>query len=216
MIPKIIHQTYKSNELPPVYRQCQETVLKLHPDFEYRFYTDEDMDRIVREEAPEYYKAFVALPRMIMKIDMFRYFLMYLYGGLYVDMDYMMVRPFDLLEREVVLPCSREGVRGEVVRIGNCIFASRAGHPFWKVLMDSLFTIDRGEYVADSGVDQAATGTGPGFVTDVWLKYKDNGSIHVPKRTLFHPPSGTARDILFDMRSYGVHFCAGLWRDGAL
>ena len=92
MIPKIIHQTYKSTELPPVYKQCQETVLKLHPDFEYRFYTDEDMDRVVREEAPEYYEAFSALPRMIMKIDMFRYFLMYLYGGLYVDMDYMMLQ----------------------------------------------------------------------------------------------------------------------------
>jgi len=216
MIPKIIHQTYKSTELPPVYRQCQESVLALHPDFEYRFYTDEEMDRVVREEAPEYYEAFSALPRMIMKIDMFRYFLMYLHGGLYVDMDYMMVRRFDLLEKEVVLPCSREGVRGEVVRIGNCIFASRAGHPFWKVLMDSLFTIDRGRGVEDYDVEQSATGTGPGFVTDTWLKYEDNGSIYIPKRMVFHPPSGTARDILFDMKAYGVHFCAGMWRDGAL
>lgn len=216
MIPKIIHQTYKSTELPPVYKQCQETVLKLHPDFEYRFYTDEDMDRVVREEAPEYYEAFSALPRMIMKIDMFRYFLMYLYGGLYVDMDYMMLRPFDFLGKEVVLPCSREGVRGEVQRLGNCVFASRAGHPFWKGLMDTLFTIDRGLGVTDSDVEQAATGTGPGFVTDMWMKWGDTRDIYVPKKVVFHPPSGTARDVLFEMRSYGVHFCAGVWRGGAL
>jgi mannosyltransferase OCH1-like enzyme len=216
MIPKIIHQTYKSTELPPVYRQCQESVLKLHPDFEYRFYTDADMDRIVREEAPEYYKAFSALPRMIMKIDMFRYFLMYLYGGLYVDMDYMMLRRFDLLEEEVVLPCSREDGWGVVQRIGNCVFASRAGHPFWRGLMDTLFTIDRTVNMVDSGVDQAVTGTGPGFVTDMWQRYVDKQTIYVPRKLMFHPPSNTARDILFDMKSYGIHFCAGLWRDGAL
>lgn len=216
MIPKLIHQTYKSTELPPVYRQCQESVRKLHPDFEYRFYTDDDMDRVVREEAPEYYEAFSALPRMIMKIDMFRYFLMYLHGGLYVDMDYMMIRPFDLLGEEVVLPCSREDGWGVVERLGNCIFASRAGHPFWKGLMDTLMTIDRSGDITDSGVEKAATGTGPGFVTEMWGKCADKEGIYVPRRALFHPPSGTARDILSDMRSYGVHFCAGLWRNGVL
>jgi len=216
MIPKIIHQTYKSTELPAVYRQCQESVLALHPDFEYRFYTDEDMDRIMREEAVEYYEAFSALPRMIMKIDMFRYFLMYLYGGLYVDMDYMMVRPFDILGEEVVLPCSREDGWGVVQRVGNCIFASRAGHPFWKGLMDTLFTIDRSVVADDSAVEQAVGGTGPGFVTDRWEKWVDKGSIYVPKRMLFHPPSGAARHLLSEMGSYGVHYCAGVWRGGAL
>ena len=216
MIPQIIHQTYKNTELPQMYRVCQESVRKLHPHFEYRFYTDEDMDRIVRTEAPEYYEAFCALPRMIMKIDMFRYFLMYLHGGLYVDMDYMMMRRFDLLDYELVLPCSREAVGGGVNRIGNCIFASRPGHPFWKALMDTLFTIDRSGEVDDLGVEQSATGTGPGFVTDMWVKWEDKGGMISPRRMLFHPPSNTARDLLYDMKAYGVHFCAGLWRDGAL
>ena len=43
-----------------------------------------------------------------MKIDMFRYFLMYKYGGLYTDMDYMMFRPFDLLNKMVVIPTNRD------------------------------------------------------------------------------------------------------------
>jgi mannosyltransferase OCH1-like enzyme len=216
MIPKIIHQTYKSKDLPPTYKQCQESVLKLHSDFEYRFYTDDDMNRIVREKTPEYYEAFCALPRMIMKIDMFRYFLMYLYGGLYVDMDYMMLRRFDFLEKEVVLPCSRENETGDVQRLGNCVFASRAGHPFWKGLIDTLFTIDRTKNSDDFGVEQAATGTGPGFVTAMWERYAEKETIYVPRRLLFHPPSNTALDILIKLHSYGIHICTGLWRNKAL
>ena len=63
----------------------QTEIKRLHPDFEYRFYTDHDMDRLMKTEFPEYYEKFNELPRMIMKIDMFRYFLMYKYGGLWLS-----------------------------------------------------------------------------------------------------------------------------------
>ena len=142
-IPKIIHQTYKNHNLPETYKMCQTEIKRLHPDFEYRFYTDEDMDRLMKTEFPEYYDKFNELPRMIMKIDMFRYFLMYKYGGLYADMDYLMFKKFDILNEKVVIPCNREDENGEPICLGNCIFASQPNHPYWKSLMDTLFTIDR-------------------------------------------------------------------------
>ena len=74
-IPKIIHQTYKNYNLPEIYKMCQTEIKRLHPDFEYLFYTDNDMDRLIKTQFPEYYEKFNELPRMIMKIDMFRYFL---------------------------------------------------------------------------------------------------------------------------------------------
>ena len=39
-IPKIIHHTYKNHNLPEIYKMCQTEIKRLHPDFEYRFYTD--------------------------------------------------------------------------------------------------------------------------------------------------------------------------------
>ena len=142
-IPKIIHQTYKSHNLPEMYKMCQAEILKLHPDFKYCFYTDDDMDRIIKLEFPDYYVKFNELPRMIMKIDMFRYFLIYKYGGLYIDMDYLMFKPFNLLSEKVVIPCNNENNNGDPICLGNCIFASEPKHPFWKSLIDTLFTIDR-------------------------------------------------------------------------
>ena len=221
-IPKIIHNTYKDHNLPAVYKKCQTEIKKLHPYFDYRFYTDDDMDRLMKKEFPEYYAKFNELPRMIMKIDMFRYFLMYRYGGLYTDMDYLMFKPFDLLNEKVVIPCNRENERGEPVCLGNCIFASQPNHPFWKSLMDTLFTIDRRkiDYSIDKNIDGDVLGTGPMFVFDMWKKYsKSEDDICVSKRILFHPPTKTNKHYMEELKDngcYGMHVCTGLWRNNKL
>ncbi len=221
-IPKIIHQTYKNHNLPETYRICQREIKRLHPDFEYRFYTDQDMDVLMKTEFPEYYDKFNVLSRMIMKIDMFRYFLMYKYGGLYVDMDYYMFKPFDLLEYDVVIPCNKEDSYGKSICLGNCIFASCRGHKFWKILMDTLFTIDRTkkEYSYDKNIDENSLGTGPMFVYSRWREYsKEKRDIYIPRKQLFHPLSKKEDEHMERLKKtghYGMHICAGLWRDKKL
>ncbi len=78
----IIPSNLQNHDLPDTYKMCQREIKRLYPDFEYRFYTDEDMNAFIKTEFPDYCDKFNELPRMIMKIDMFRYFLMYKYGGL--------------------------------------------------------------------------------------------------------------------------------------
>lgn len=207
MIPKIIHQTYKDKNLPFIYKDCQETIKKLHPDFEYKFYTDGDIFNFIKLSFPEYYDKFMKLPRMIMKIDMFRYFLMYKFGGLYADLDYKFLKKFDLLDNSIVLPISRENQNNEMTRLGNCIFASEPNNPFWKYVIDTLFTYDRNKYTNDFSVDSDINGTGPVFLTDMYLKYKNNATLI--SRKYFHPEKPTNE-------SYGYHICTGLWRNNML
>ena len=223
-IPKIIHQTYKDQNLPRDYRDCQQQIQKLPPDWSYRFWSDDAMREFIKKEYPGYYDAFYRLPRHIMRVDMFRYFLMYHFGGLYADLDYYMIRPFDLLDHHVVLPANREDPETkEPTCLGNCIFASEPGHPFWRVLMDTLHTIDRSRDIdptVDSNVDGSVAGTGPKFVWDQWRKYTDNdSSIFVPRRMTFHPPTKRRASYIRDLEksgSYGMHMCTGLWRNNKL
>lgn len=218
MIPKIIHQTYKNYDLPETYKMCQTEIQKLHPDFEYRFYTDDDMDRLMKTEFPEYYDKFNELPRMIMKIDMFRYFLMYKYGGLYADMDYLMFKPFDILNEKIVIPTNRDLDNNRLTSLGNCIFASVPNHLFWKSLIDTLFTIDR-KNLPFSGFDNVIKSTGPMFVFNMYNEYLNKHDINVPERMLFHPPTKNNHQYIEQLKEkgcYGMHICTGLWLNDKL
>lgn len=222
-IPCIIHHIWMgTNPIPATNILCANSVKEHHANFEYKLWKDQDVDTLMRTEFPEYYEKFNELPRLIMKIDIFRYFLMYKYGGLYTDMDYFMFKPFDLLQYNVVIPCNRETDSGEPECLGNCIFASKPNHPFWKSLMNSLFTIDRRklDYTNDKNIDGSLMGTGPVFVYGMWKNYaKSNSDIYIPKRKLFHPITKINNDYINGLKTqgcYGIHYCTGLWRNQQL
>ena len=52
-------------------------------------------------------------------------------GGLYLDLDYEMIKTFDFKNASIVLPLNRSKKFGDNENsLGNCIFASVANHPF--------------------------------------------------------------------------------------
>tara|TARA_B110000902_G_C14110910_1_gene514298 strand:+ start:88 stop:729 length:642 start_codon:yes stop_codon:yes gene_type:complete len=211
-----------SKDIPDINLYCSNSIKQTNPDFEYILWKDETILNFMKDEFPEYNEKFNELPRIIMKIDMLRYFLMYKYGGLYTDMDYLMFKPFDMLNEKVVIPCNREDENQNPICLGNCIFASEPNHPFWKSLMDTLFTIDRRklEYTIDKNIDGNVLGTGPMFVFAMWKKYSNtNNDICVSKRNLFHPPTIHNKEYIEELKKngcYGMHFCTGLWRNNLL
>ncbi len=216
MIPKIIHQTYKDNNLPDLYKKCQQQIKSICPEFEYKFYSDEDIDSFMLNNYPEYYIQFMNLPRKIMQIDMFRYFLIYEYGGWYIDMDYYLIKKLDCSD-EIILPCSNHNNGGDTRFLGNCIFGSIPKHQFWKSLMDNMMTFNLLKEFFDNDVLET---TGPGLVTRMWLKSEYKNGIQIPEKNLFHPPSGQINKVklneLKSYNSYGVHLCSGVWRNNKL
>lgn len=220
MIPKIIHQTYKSvDDLPVVYSRCQDRIKELHPDWEYKFWTDEDMYREVRNSFPELYLVFMNLPRKILQIDIFRYCLMAKYGGLYADLDYMFRKPFDMLDAKLVLPISKDFYVDYPRRFGNCIFASEPGHPFWFMLLNDIInTTEHHSIMSDSDVVDSKFGTGSAFVTHMYYTCFDliRKTITTPERFVFNPPSGSSDRLLELKDSYGIHYSTSLWINGRL
>jgi len=43
MIPRVIHQTWKDQDVPARFLDAQRSWQDAHPDWEYRFWTDEDL-----------------------------------------------------------------------------------------------------------------------------------------------------------------------------
>jgi mannosyltransferase OCH1-like enzyme len=154
-----------------------------------------------------------AMPRNIMRADMIRYIILQSFGGLYLDLDYELFRPFDLLDETLVLP-RQSG--GEDVHLGNCILASEPGHPFWEAVLSEMETS-----VTALGrpplEDEVIWLTGPGLLTRVYKKFSQTDpSICTPAGGRFHPPVPTNESEYEALRQtaavYGVHHCDGTWR----
>lgn len=96
-IPKIIHQTgpTNKNDWHPLWFKCQESWIKNFPDYEYKFWNDEEIDLLVQTEYPEYWDVYQQFPAHIMKIDFVRFCFMDKFGGIYADLDYYCYKNFE-------------------------------------------------------------------------------------------------------------------------
>lgn len=214
MIPKLIHQTAPSADLPGHLSRYVDTVRQKHPGWEYRLWTDGDNAAFVRREFPRVLGLYEALPRNIMRADVVRCLLLARFGGLYLDTDYEMLRPFDLSDHGLVLPWEMDPKTGsDRGRIANAVMASEPGHPFWAMVIDDLLAAPPTR--ADADVLES---TGPGFITRVHARAVGAGmAVHSPPGAVFCPI--TPRNhrqyqaIVRGGVSYGIHHCVGSWRE---
>ena len=162
MIPRILHQTAKTAEIPKKWREFQARARSLHPDWEYRLWTDEDNLALVAGTSDHLLSFYKGLPRNIMRADLVRYLILERFGGMYFDFDYEFFKPFDLLQENIVLP--RESDDEEEVYLGNCIMASEPRHPFWAC---ALAELEKGMAALgrDPLEDEIPLLTGPGLMT---------------------------------------------------
>ncbi|MCH9620727.1 MAG: hypothetical protein S4CHLAM20_01280 [Chlamydiia bacterium] len=132
-IPKIIHQVWVgSKPIPEKYKEYMETWKKLHPDWEYKLWTDSDIegfDWINREY-------FDAVSNPGMKSDIWRYEIIYRYGGVYADCDIECKRSIDPIHKRLEFYTGYNGKTSKV--IGNHLFASVPGSQFFEQLIDAL------------------------------------------------------------------------------
>lgn len=170
-VSKIIHQSYKTKDLPVDFTLWQATWRKNYPDWEYKFWTDEDNRKLVQDLFPSFLAVYDSLRHPIQKADSARYMYMYAYGGIYVDLDFESLRPLDedLLSSPVIFA---EMLNEDVpYKYPNAFLASRPREGFW---LDVLIDIASGGrnpgYPEDS--------TGPHVLRRVYdAKYKDQPDV---------------------------------------
>jgi mannosyltransferase OCH1-like enzyme len=205
-IPKIIIQTWKNKDIPSKYHNDVNSIKQINPDYQIILFTDDDIVNFLTINYPEYYKTYVKLPVIIQKIDFFRYIAVYHYGGFYYDLDMTALESLDeLLNYECIFPVdsivTKENAYNDNNRfkkyyddkqkiiLGQYAFGATIKNEFIKSLIDTIHSnIDNyletyySNYKTLSENEKQKyvyQSTGPDFVTDVYMNYKNKYKIKI-------------------------------------
>lgn len=201
MIPKIVHQTWKTHTVPEHWRESEQSwrALEKH-GWTYILWDDDEIDAFIARDYPWFIAQFRGYRRGISRADAVRPFLLHKYGGVYVDLD-IVAKPDDFLrfyemtkDQRVLLPRTKSGNGVDGHDLTNCFMMSAPGDPFWEVVWRRLqapFKDQPAKRAVASVLPYFNTifSTGPGVICDAYAAYPQRKKIYVIPSELTQPGS---------------------------
>ena len=86
-IPRIIHQMYRTTELPEDWAHVPRAWKQLHADYQYMLWTDEQLRQLIADDYPWLLATYDAYPHDTQRWDASRFAILHKYGGVYADLD---------------------------------------------------------------------------------------------------------------------------------
>ena len=171
-IPKNIWQTYKTHIIPDKWISSPESIKRLHPTWNYYLTDDQENLTFIQTYYPQYLQLYNRLGKEIKKIcqvDMVRILYVHKYGGVYLDLDYEVLKPLDdlfIFNSDLYL-FQTSNMGG----FTNSFFGSRPNCPFWIQCIEEIkYRLDHKPWYIFGDVRVLWT-TGPGMLTDVANEY---------------------------------------------
>ena len=164
-IPKIIHLIWLGSSLPKLFEKYVQSWRDHHPDWTVKLWLEEDVfsfpfvtgDKINQSKNHG------------QRSDIFRYEILYRYGGLYADVDFLCLKPHDILHHTCNFYASMSPFT-----VYNGLMAASPKHPIVKICLDTINQIP--EFGTES--NDIMTQTGPFLLTRSLLHALENGEGH--------------------------------------
>ncbi|KAH7127360.1 nucleotide-diphospho-sugar transferase [Dactylonectria macrodidyma] len=138
-IPRIFHQTAATDKVPDAWVASHKSCQDAYSKFEYKYWTDEKARDFIDTEYNWFLDTWDNLPFNIQRADAIRYFVLYHFGGIYLDMDTLCNNtiPFALLEADGT---EHHAVFKSTTPTGvsNDLMISSARHPVLKAAITRL------------------------------------------------------------------------------
>jgi mannosyltransferase OCH1-like enzyme len=166
---KFIFQTWKTKNVPQEWENAQQSVINNNPDYEYKLYTDEDNRTIVETYFPDFLSYYDNFEYNIQRADAIRYMILYLYGGIYVDLDYVCNKSFNeiIMEKEIGL---NKSINQSWSYTNSIMISTVKRHPIWlecvRQMKKRIPFFIRGKHL------KVMTSTGPIMLTKSAKKFK--------------------------------------------
>ncbi len=128
-IPKTIYQTFKTSKLPLITKWHIRRMKSKNPEYDYQFYDDERIDNFIRDEfGQEIFNLYKRISIGAAKADFFRYAILYKKGGIYLDIDSLILNKLD----DFILPTDSAviSLESHLEHYAQWALVFEAGHPF--------------------------------------------------------------------------------------
>jgi mannosyltransferase OCH1-like enzyme len=219
LIPKKIHQVWIGpSPLPEKFKWMMKTWQEKHPDWEYKLWTNEDLESFNLENKVVYDQ----FTNWGAKSDIFKYEIVYRHGGVYIDIDFECIKPLDTFNKSYNFYSSFIFGSEE---IGAALIAAIPGHPILKQIINKIKDINN----ITSDFTEILKTTGPIFFTRNIFEYLANNinddKIMIFPSIYFYPFPATSRykfwaeqinreQILSYVKpeTYGIHYWATSWQ----
>lgn len=173
-IEKNIHQIYwdfnKTNkDMPNEWKLISKSWKKNHPTWSYSLWDDKMCYNLIKNDYPWFLETYKNYKHEIQRCDSVRPFILHKFGGIYADMDYKCLKPFDDIFKKKSIYFIESPYSG----VTNALFASNKGN---KILLDlgkemiknknMKFFYTRHFYILNS--------TGPQIFNKIYKKNENN------------------------------------------
>lgn len=193
------------HELPEQYRAFQESWLTMHPDWEYYVWTEADLETFpfINKEL------FDAAKNYGQKSDIWRYEILYHFGGVYLDVDYECLKPIDAFNHYYHFYIGIQPLDTTMAQLGIGLIGSIAHHPILKHAIETL--------VPKKDIKQIIVATGPIHFTIAFLESAGRSGLRdiAMPASYFYPcgyaQKGMPRSVWDKPEAYAVHHWAGSW-----
>lgn len=172
VIPLKIYQTWSTKNLPHHMKQRVELLKKQHPRFEHFLFDDNDCQKFIADNfPPDVLYAYNHLIPGAYKADLWRYCVLYINGGIYMDIKLLCINGFRLIE----LTEQEHFVKDRLgpLTIYNALMACKPGNPF---LLEAIQRVVKNVKTRYYGIDPLCP-TGPRMLGQMILDKKYNVNI---------------------------------------
>jgi len=205
-IPKIIHQIYIQfnqnikSEIPDKWIENSIKIQKNNPSCIYKLWTDESINNLIETNSflPDFKSFYFALKYPIQKVDVIRIFIIYIYGGIYMDLDTINELPIDFDEFYdygiYLLPSSNSRDS-----YSNSLIISPKEHQFWMLLLANMIDFRRKWYHFHHLFIMASTG--PLMLTNAvkeYLSISEKKDIYTLPSNKYNPCSICDKQCKYD------------------
>jgi mannosyltransferase OCH1-like enzyme len=226
MIPRTIHQIYglcpkdANKSIPSDLLAYSETWKVKNPTWKHKLW-DRRQIEILMNDAPLLWKdTFYALEHWVEQCDFARYYILYVYGGVYADMDTVCQVPAEFFTSNIESDTLIVGVEADVseaqkefnnlartYQLCQWTFAATPRHKGLKDLLDKISL-----ETSKSCFEKRAilNRTGPGVFTDVLINRQDVNVLSISAFGCGQPHSQSPKPT--EKECYVVHKFEGSWK----